>query len=150
MSKKLILLLLFSAAACELPESIKTLSEDQDKELSELSTELQAEALKFSACQENRDCKVEGFAPNPCGSFDQFIVASQRSNKDGSLSARSPSNDYYLFIGRLRIFQNRIREENRENGSYGLCVVPPEVKGVCVESKCSTVPLEEYLNGPAI
>ena len=141
---------MFFVVSCELPESIKTLSEDQDKELSELSVELQTEAQKLSACQSNTDCKVEGFAPNPCGSFDKFIVASQRSNKDGSISARTPSNDYYLFIGRLRIFQNRIREESRENGSFGLCVVPDEVRGLCVANKCTSVPLEDYLNGPAI
>lgn len=136
MSKWLNLLFLISLVACEIPESIKTLTDDQSKELSELQSELRLESEKLSACEVNSDCTTLGFEPRACGGFANHLVVSQRSNKDGTLSTKIPANDYYLFLSRLRSYQKRVREEAVDNGYVSTCEVIPAPIRSCEENKC--------------
>ncbi|MEZ4814939.1 MAG: hypothetical protein R3A80_07015 [Bdellovibrionota bacterium] len=143
MKKLLAFAVFFLLVSCEIPEAIKTINEDQEKELSELNIELSEQAKTLSACQADSDCSVVGFTPKACGGYLDFLVASQRSNKDGTLSSRLPSNDYLLFIGRLRSYQNRLNDLNDDNG-YSTCdwIEPP--RGRCVENKCSVQSYMEF------
>jgi len=136
MSRFLSIFVFFALVACEVPESIKTLTEDQSKELTELNTELIAEGEKLSACQANSDCSVLGFTPKGCGGYQNFVVASKRSKADGTLSPTSPSNDYYLYLGRLRGYQKRVRDETFNSDNYDTCEMIEAPLGRCEENKC--------------
>lgn len=136
MNRFLVLVVFFSLVACEIPESIKTLTEDQSKELTDLNAELSLEAEKLSACQVNSDCSVLGFTPKACGGYQDFVVASQRSKADGSLSPSTPSQDYYLYVGRLRSYQKRVRDETFNRDHYSTCEWIEAPLGRCEENKC--------------
>ncbi len=146
MSRFLSIFVFFALVACEIPKSIETLAEDQSKELTDLSTELNAEAVKLSACQANSDCAVLGFTPKGCGGYTGFVVASKRSNANGSLSATNPSNDYYLYLGRLRSYQKRVRDEAFNSDNYDTCEMIEAPLGRCEENKCVLRSAEELYN----
>lgn len=142
MKKLFAFIVVLSVCGCEIPESLKTLSEDQTKDLAIFSDELEEQAEKLSACTHDSDCIVSGFNPMSCGGYSNFLVASQVSDKTGTLQSSRPSKDYVEFINRLRVYQSRAAKE--QEGQIGICPWIEAPRGRCTENKCTSQSYQEF------
>ena len=140
--RKYLLFAVFSLSSCEIPEAIKELAEDQNKDLALFAEELEIEAEGLSACTVDSDCVVSGFKPMACGGYSNFLVASQVSDKSGNLQIDRPSRDYISFINRLRTFQSRYSKD--QSGQIGICPWIEAPRGRCVENKCTSYKYQEF------
>lgn len=124
--------------SCEpISEKVQQLSEDQNKDLNILSTELSTDAALLTACESDDDCITVGFKPKSCGGYENFIALSLVSNKESEVTDERPSEDYDTFISRLIAFQSRYRAELKKAGGVSTCEFISPPKNACsTENKC--------------